>query len=108
MGDGDEDGLLFTVEFEQKVADGLCGRAVEVAGRFIRQQQKRLATALDVVARTEIRLLEGDALDMLPVALADTPSPICVYHSACLMYWSKEAKRALDELLQEASRDRAR
>ena len=71
-----------------------------------RREQEHLAKALDVVARTDMRLLEGDALDWLPTVLAETPSPLCVYHSACLMYWSQEARRALETLLLEASRER--
>ena len=72
----------------------------------LREQQARLATALDVVARTDIRLLEGDGLELLEDVLADTPSPLCVYHSATLFYWSAEASAALEALLQEASADR--
>ena len=36
----------------------------------LREQQLRLSTALEVVAQSEIHLLEGDALDRLPEALA--------------------------------------
>jgi hypothetical protein len=71
-----------------------------------RQQQAALATALDVVARTPIRMIEGDAIESLPAALAETPDPTCVFHSACLMYWSAEAKAALDTLLARASSQR--
>ena len=58
-----------------------------------RQQQAALATALNVVAQTPIRMIEGDALDSLPAVLAETPDPLCVLHSACSMYWSSHAKR---------------
>jgi hypothetical protein len=71
-----------------------------------REQQKRLVTALDVVAQTDIAMHEGDALALLPGLLASMPSPLCVYHSACLMYWSTEAKDKLNNLLKDASRDR--
>ena len=71
-----------------------------------REQQARLATALDVVARTEMRLLQGDALDLLPAALAQTPDPVCVFHSACLFYWSPEARQALDAQFLDAGRTR--
>jgi hypothetical protein len=69
-------------------------------------QQARLARAMDIVAETEIRWMEGDALIHVPQALADTPDPVCVYHSACLMYWPPDAKAALDAQLREASRSR--
>lgn len=69
-------------------------------------QQKRLAEAMDIVAETDITWLEGDALARMTEALAAVPDPVCVYHSACLFYWPKEAKAALDELLCEAGRER--
>lgn len=71
-----------------------------------REQQARLAKALDIVAAADIELLQGDALDMLPAALANTPDPVCVFHSACLFYWDKPSKAALDSLLRETSRNR--
>jgi hypothetical protein len=69
-------------------------------------QQAELAQAMDIVAGTDIRWMEGDALVHLPTALADTPDPVCVYHSACLFYWPPDAKAALDQLLREASNRR--
>lgn len=72
----------------------------------LRDEQERLAKALDVVAQTDIRLMEGDALLHLPAALADTPDPVCVYHSACIFYWPAEARTKLHEMLLEASRTR--
>jgi hypothetical protein len=71
-----------------------------------REQQAALAVALNVVARAPIRMIEGDALDTLPAVLAETPDPVCVFHSACLMYWPSQAKAALDALLVDASRNR--
>jgi hypothetical protein len=71
-----------------------------------REQQAALATALNVVARTPMRMIEGDALATLPAVLTESPDPVCVFHSACLMYWPSQAKAALDELLVEASRSR--
>ncbi|MDR2856937.1 MAG: DUF2332 domain-containing protein [Novosphingobium sp.] len=69
-------------------------------------QQARLAQAMDIVAETDIRWLEGDALLHLPQALAETPDPVCVYHSACLMYWPAGARAALRQQFIEASRAR--
>jgi hypothetical protein len=71
-----------------------------------RDQQTRLAAALDVVARTDIRTLKGDGLALLPKALAETPDPVCIFHSTCLFYWSQPARAALDALLVETSRSR--
>lgn len=70
------------------------------------ERQARLATALDVVAQTDIRFIEGHALAHLADVIAATPGPLCVYHSACLMYWNAEGRAALDALLLEASRER--
>jgi len=72
----------------------------------LRGEQERLAQALDVIAATDITMLEGDALGHIDAALADTPDPVCVFHSACLFYWPKEAQLALEEKLVEASRSR--
>jgi hypothetical protein len=69
----------------------------------LRLQREGLAKALDVVASTDIRLLEGNALDLISDVLAETPSPVCVYHSACLSYWPEQAKEALDARLKEVS-----
>jgi hypothetical protein len=72
-----------------------------------REQQAALATALKEVARTPMRMIEGDALITLPAVLAETADPLCVFHSACLMYWPSLAKTALDALLIDASRSRS-
>ena len=72
----------------------------------LRGEQQRLATAMDMVAQTDIRWLEGDALAHVPRVLAETPDPICLYHSACLMYWSAEAKAELERQLLAASAGR--
>jgi hypothetical protein len=71
-----------------------------------REQQKRLSTAMEIVANTDIKMIEGDAVTLLPGVLAATPDPVCVYHSACTMYWSAESKEALDTILKDASRTR--
>jgi hypothetical protein len=71
-----------------------------------REQQARLAIALEEVARSDIRVLEGDALDLLPGVLAEVPDPLCVFHSACLFYWSAEGREALNAMLRDASRER--
>jgi hypothetical protein len=72
----------------------------------LRDEQRRLAAALDIVAQTEMTMLEGDAMEHLRDVLARTPDPVCVFSSACLFYWSREARVALEELLIAASRGR--
>lgn len=71
-----------------------------------RTEQAQLSTALDVVTQSDLRLLEGDALDLLPGALESVSGPVCVFHSVCLLYWSADAKAALDRMLCEASLSR--
>jgi len=70
------------------------------------EDQRQLSDAMDIVAATDIAFHEGDALALLPGVLAETPDPVCVYHSACLFYWDKEQKAELDRQLREASRGR--
>jgi hypothetical protein len=72
----------------------------------LRNEQARLATAMDIVAETDIRWLKGDGLACLDEALERSPDPVCVYHSACLFYWRPEAKAALDAQLRAASASR--
>ncbi|HWU24929.1 MAG TPA: DUF2332 domain-containing protein [Rhizomicrobium sp.] len=71
-----------------------------------RELHATLSAALDVVARTEISFFQGDALDLLAEQIAATSGPLCIYHSACVVYWSDEAKARLDALLRHASRGR--
>jgi len=72
----------------------------------LKEEQARLATALDVVAGTQITLMEGDGLAHIRNALAETPDPLCLYHSACLRYWPVEARTALETILIEESLQR--
>lgn len=72
----------------------------------LRDEQARLARALEVVAGTDIAMMEGDALERLPEALAASADPLCVFHSACLFYWPAQARHRLDDMLREAGRNR--
>jgi len=56
------------------------------------EDQRQLADAMDMIAASDIAFHEGDALALLPQVLAETPDPICVYHSACLFYWDDAQK----------------
>ncbi len=69
-------------------------------------EQANLARAMDIVARTDIRWLEGDALKLVPQVLAEAPDPVCLYHSACLFYWPAESRAAFDDVLRTASAGR--
>ncbi|MCB2073546.1 MAG: DUF2332 domain-containing protein [Novosphingobium sp.] len=72
----------------------------------LRYERRRLLAALDTVSESGIELRKGDALELIDDALADTPGPLCVYHSACLSYWPQDARDALEEKLRQASRTR--
>lgn len=72
----------------------------------LRDEQARLAKALDVIAASDITFHEGDAIEHLPAAMAETPDPLCIVHSACLFYWPPEARHRLEEMLLETSRTR--
>lgn len=72
----------------------------------LRAEQARLGIALDVIAATDIRTMEGNALDLLPLALAKTSDPVCIFHSACVFYWDKDARNALESLFLAASSNR--
>jgi hypothetical protein len=72
----------------------------------LRTEQANLDRAMDLVAGAEITWRQGNALDHLAAALAETPDPVCIYHSACLFYWDAQGKAALDTQLRGASQGR--
>ena len=71
-----------------------------------REEREKLVIALEKVAGTDIEFFEGDALDLLPEIIVDGTGPLCVFHSACVCYWSDEGKGKLESLLLKASRRR--
>lgn len=72
----------------------------------LREDQRQLSAAMNIVAGLDATFHEGDALELLPDVLAEVPDPVCVYHSACLYYWSEEEKQTLERLLIELSKSR--
>jgi len=72
----------------------------------LREDQRQLSDAMELVAASGATFHQGDALEHLPRVLAETPDPVCVYHSACLYYWSDEEKQALEDQLLELSKGR--
>ncbi|HTT82708.1 MAG TPA: DUF2332 domain-containing protein [Rhizomicrobium sp.] len=65
----------------------------------------RLARALEIHAAAPPPIREGDALELLPEALAAIPpvATACVYHSFVTYQFSGENREALDNLLVAAS-----
>ena len=65
----------------------------------------RLEKALDIYTREKSEILSGDALALLPDALARIPEdqPVCIYHSYVTYQFTDEMREALDNLLTAAS-----
>lgn len=72
------------------------------------ERRQRLQAALELAQRFPPDLREGDALDLLPRAFAEVPSPgtVCVFHAFTLNQFSSAAKAAFQEQLVALSRDR--
>ena len=69
-------------------------------------EREHLRAALAVRASRKFRTVIGDALEILPMLLAQLPGAICVFHSYCMGQWSTESKAELDEVFRCASRYR--
>jgi hypothetical protein len=65
----------------------------------------RLDKALGIYARYKVEIQEGDALALLPEALARAPAneTLCVYHTIVTYQFSPEMRAALDNILISAS-----
>ena len=70
------------------------------------EDRQQLRAALGYRAKTPLRVVQGDALKVLPGVLAGLPDPIYVFHSHCLYQWPEAAKDAFEHLLAEAGRAR--
>jgi hypothetical protein len=70
------------------------------------EDRRQLRAALAYRAKTPLRVIQGDALQVLPDVLSSLPDPVCVFHSHCLYQWPEAAKDAFEHLLAEASRTR--
>lgn len=57
--------------------------------------------AVEIARISPPRVLEGDALALLPALLEDVSADAlpCVFHSRCIYQWSKEDRAALDAML---------
>lgn len=67
-----------------------------------------LARAIELARTDPPRMLAGDALDLLPAALAEIPSELtlCVVHTHTLNQFSPEARARFDAILRGASHER--
>jgi hypothetical protein len=65
----------------------------------------RLEKALAIGARAKLSIRTGDALALLPDAVAEVPAeePLCVYHTMVVYQFSEEMREAFDAILTLAS-----
>ncbi|MEX1208034.1 MAG: DUF2332 domain-containing protein [Acidimicrobiia bacterium] len=68
----------------------------------------RFETAVEIARGDPPPMVKGDALELLPAAIAATPSDaaVLVYHSYVLNQWAPEDRSRLEELLVTQSRTR--
>jgi hypothetical protein len=69
-------------------------------------EREHLDAALSVRETYPLRILEGDALEVLPTLLPEIPGTLCLLYTHCMGQWSQKAKDDLDHILREASRER--
>ena len=67
-----------------------------------------LSAARDVWLQSRPTVLQGDAVELLPVALEDVPedAALCVFHCHTLNQFSAEARAGFGDILRAASRER--
>jgi hypothetical protein len=67
-------------------------------------RMRRLERAIELFARERPAIRSGDALDLLPDALAEIPpaSVACVYHTIAVYQFSHDMKEALESILTVA------
>jgi hypothetical protein len=67
-------------------------------------RMRRLERAIELFAAERPRILSGDALDLLPEALAEIPEDrvACVYHTIAVYQFSHDMKEALENILTVA------
>jgi hypothetical protein len=65
----------------------------------------RLEKALEIYAHERPKIIAGDALALLPEAIAAIPEhqPVCVYHTMVIYQFSEEMREAFNNLLIAAS-----
>jgi hypothetical protein len=69
-------------------------------------ERDRLKKALALRSTREIRMLSGNALEVLPDLLEELAGPVAVLHTYCMGQWFAAAQEALDKMFRYASRQR--
>jgi hypothetical protein len=71
-----------------------------------RLESVRLKAALKLRNERDLRILQGDALEVVPSLLDELPGTLCILMSYCIGHWSPAARAELDNLFRQASRHR--
>ncbi|MGE0387797.1 MAG: DUF2332 domain-containing protein [Gammaproteobacteria bacterium] len=67
----------------------------------------RMRTAFGLLAEDPPRILQGDAVKVLPEVLAQAgPGPLCVFHSCCVYQWPAAVRSDLEAIMREHGRTR--
>ena len=66
-------------------------------------ERVRLDSALAIRAQRELRIVQGDALEIVGPLLEELPGNLCILMSYCIGHWSLTARSELNELLRRAS-----
>lgn len=69
-------------------------------------ERHRLKAALSIRMQRNLRIIEGNALEVVQPLLEELPGRLCILMSYCRGHWSAEALKELDEVLRRASRHR--
>ncbi|WP_318652385.1 DUF2332 domain-containing protein [Paenibacillus lycopersici] len=73
-----------------------------------RERRMRLTTAAACLKRTPVRLIEGDAIELIADVAAEAPAEatLCIFHTHVANQFTAEAKQALRARLRELGRKR--
>jgi hypothetical protein len=69
-------------------------------------EREHLRAALVVREKHPVRIIAGNALEVLPSLLDELSGTICVLQTHCMGQWTDEAKGQLDDIFRRASRNR--
>lgn len=71
-----------------------------------REERRHLRQALSLRAARPLRVLSGNALEVLPSLLEELEGPVLVLHSYCMGQWFAQAQGRLHQIFRDASRER--
>ena len=69
-------------------------------------ERQRLKAALSIRLQRDLRILQGDALELVGPLLQELPGRLCILMSYCRGHWSAAALAELHEVLRRASQHR--